>query len=445
MSTDAEKLGRCLVDFAKAPSFFKGSGKSGGFGKSSNILSQHRMWSEISKVRPSLSWSKPEATEAMGVVLKECKENWKEFNKDDETDWLSKMPNRFKFVCRAINQARLKKTSKWVHKLGLAAASKEGAAAQAAVKEPDSDKQQGVDGAVGASEGAGAPASSADGQHYAQKDSLKHEGKYVLGFCREHMKAWRCMPGQKKEFTKDVKKPEGSTPEDPTLATWSDGFKARIFQLSCAEFDAIEDTEKVSTSRGTYVWETRPTENSRIWVSRPTSKNNVFCVHSKVDGSQSQMCQVKATAFGDDEEQIKEAEKLAVKLAQKLASTEDTTKDMLKELRDKALPTPTKVKRLASQTDGKQPAPKKAKSKAKAIPPCQAEAAQPVVPAEPVTPTPDEGKITDLPGSASANESESEKAAISHKCGFCGEEPTCLDIFKKYNLCTACYNDNIFG
>ncbi|CAK0846037.1 unnamed protein product, partial [Prorocentrum cordatum] len=276
-------------------------------------------------------------------------------------------------------------------------------------------------------------------------DSLKHEGKYVLGFCREHMKAWRCMPGQKKEFTKDVKKPEGSTPEDPTLATWSDGFKARIFQLSCAEFDAIEDTEKVSTSRGTYVWETRPTENSRIWVSRPTSKNNVFCVHSKVDGSQSQMCQVKATAFGDDEEQIKEAEKLAVKLAQKLASTEDTTKDMLKELRDKALPTPTKVKRLASQTDGKQPAPKKAKSKAKAIPPCQAEAAQPVVPAEPVTPAPDEGKITDLPGSASANESESEKAAISHKCGFCGEEPTCLDIFKKYNLCTACYNDNIFG
>ena len=105
------------------------------------------------------------------------------------------MPNRFKFVCRAINQARLKKTSKWVHKLGLAAASKEGAAAQAtdvdgdaqaedgedepvedegeeedeaekkdeddlplsqlseaAVKEPDSEKQQGVDGAVGASE-----------------------------------------------------------------------------------------------------------------------------------------------------------------------------------------------------------------------------------------------------------------------------------------------------
>ena len=142
MPTDGEKLGVVLASFAKSPSFFKGSGSKGGFGKSANILSQHRMWSDISKVKPSLSWTKPEALEAMTVVLKERKDTWKDFSDEDEVDWLKKMPNRFKFVCRAINQARLKKSNKWVNKLCLAT-SDGGAAAEAADCEDDDDELDG--------------------------------------------------------------------------------------------------------------------------------------------------------------------------------------------------------------------------------------------------------------------------------------------------------------
>ncbi|CAK0827034.1 unnamed protein product, partial [Prorocentrum cordatum] len=245
----------------------------------------------------------------------------------------------------------------------------------AAVKEPDSEEQQGIDGAVAAP---------------------------------EHMKAWRCMPGQKhKEYTKEIWKPKGATPESSTLARWPDGFRIPMSSLTYAEFDAIETAEKIA-AKGASVWETRPTASSRIWVSRPTRKNNVFCIHSKVDDAQSQMCQVKATAFEDEEEQVKEAEKLAVKPAQKLASTQGLTKEALMELRDKALPTPTKAE--AAQ-------PKQSKA---------------VMPTEPATPTPDEKQIL----------SQTKRAAISRVCEFCGAEPMRMDMFKKYNLCQACYDDS---
>ena len=291
----------------------------------------------------------------------------------------------------------------------------------------------------GPKKGAGAPAPT------IPKDSIKHEGKYVVGYSREHMKAWRQMPGQRhKEYTKDLKKQEAANPDDPTLATWPDGYLASVWSLTCAEFDAIEDTDKMS-AKGTSVWQTFPTDNQRIWVSRPTVKNNVFCVHSKTDGVQTQMLQIKATSYGDSNEQVMEAEKLAVKIAQQLASAKGgISKEKLREIRDEALPTPMKGAKRPASTGG---ATEKKSKTAKTSPPTAkasasrlAEASgsgQKSADAEP------RADKTDEPNIPSAEGPSPKTAVSSGKCGFCGKEPKDLEIYKQYNLCMVCYDDAI--
>ena len=308
---------------------------------------------------------------------------------------------------------------------------------------------------VGPKQDADGTASSSDNPH-SEKDN---PGAYVLGFSREHMKAWRQLPAQRyKEYTGDIKKQEGAKPGDPILATWPDGFKASIWKLTCAEFGAIEATDKVC-AKGTPIWETRPTENQRIWVSRPTEKNNMFYIHQKIDGVQRQMLQIKATSYGESDEQINEAKKLAVQLAQKLAFTKGMTKDTLRELRDEAVPTPVKVNKRPACLPYDEVAPKKQKAAkipgtAKATAPKQAEASEldtagaagskSAAVAEPAA-AKSKGSEADELGAPSAKEPSHEKAASWRErkleCGFCGAEPQNTDIYSTYNFCEACFED----
>ena len=60
------------------------------------------------------------------------------FTDADKKDWLKKMPVRFKGVCRAIKQGRLK-GNRWVSKLNLPMTGKEEGTQHDEEDEPDSE------------------------------------------------------------------------------------------------------------------------------------------------------------------------------------------------------------------------------------------------------------------------------------------------------------------
>ena len=114
------------------------------------------------------------------------------------------------------------------------------------------------------------------------------------------------MPCRAVEYSQgDVVRNPKAAADDPVEAFWADGTSSLIYGLSCAEYDSIQATDnEVKNQRRAPAWETRPSESSRIWVTRPSKNHNHFCIFLKQDGVQSQMLQVKGTAFGDDEESV---------------------------------------------------------------------------------------------------------------------------------------------
>ena len=442
------------------------------------------MWKKVSEVRPSLSWSVTEVREALAVVVQNKHSSWDKWETDDGDDFEKKMPGRFKSITRAIKQAKLKPSNKWVTKLDLAAyeetpqdtpddahpgvrsdcepedeggdgeevpeseenqdeeddgedvpeASKKTGAAQEPID--NGKRRMREKTTTSAAAAASSPRSSAPPSEKKPQDMAgQGEVCYYIGYDREQMRAWRKLAPLNAVTwaTKILRDPAKST-HQPVDAVWDDGYTCEVAALTCGEYDSIKDTDDSSAVKKC-VWETWPASNHRVWVARPTDKNPQFCIHQRIDSTQSQMVQVKTHAFGSDDASVEKAEVLAIQLATDLASKKMKTREELKKRRDEVLPKTEKhPRKREAESEGTAAASTPADATLKDAPDGQPSTKR-------RTKANAKPKLENTQEAPVQKESAVEATSSKMTCGFCDEEADDSIVFEKHHLCTRCFVD----
>jgi hypothetical protein len=91
--------------------------------------------------------------------------------------------------------------------------------------------------------------------------------EWESAFCRTHHRAWRRLPGGKKDYTNDIFAAESAKPEDMTTARWPDGYEVHLSELNVCEWTEIQKNMGSKRNRCIREWQGALKSGEQLWIA----------------------------------------------------------------------------------------------------------------------------------------------------------------------------------